>query len=87
MVWTRIESIIWSFFTVNIIDYLLLFTVTVKDQGEGSHSSNDGNPLVDGHLTVRRIRRVDWTDERTCDQVEEAIVCFGVPVPKGRGWF
>ena len=26
---------------------------------EGSHSSKDGNPLVDGRLTVRRMRRVD----------------------------
>ena len=54
---------------------------------QGSHSSNDGNPLVDGRLTVRRMRRVDWTVERMCDQVVEAIVCFGVPVPKGREWF
>jgi hypothetical protein len=28
---------------------------------EGSHSSNDGNPLVDGRLTVRRMRRVVGT--------------------------
>ena len=26
-----------------------------------AHSSKDGNPLVDGRLTVRRMRRVDWT--------------------------
>jgi len=44
---------------------------------EGSHSSNDGNPLVDGRLTVRRMRRVDWTVDRTGGQVAEAIVCFG----------
>jgi hypothetical protein len=54
---------------------------------EGSHSRKDGNPLVDGRLTVRCMRRVDWTVERMCNQVVEAIVCFGVPVPKGRGWF
>jgi hypothetical protein len=54
---------------------------------EGSHSNNDGNPLVDGRLTVRRMRRVDWTDEHTCDQVEEAIVCFRVPVPRDAGGF
>ena len=47
----------------------------------------DGNPLVDGRLTVRRMRRVDRTVESMCDQVVEAIVCFGVPAPKGRGWF
>ena len=40
-------------------------------------------PLVDGRLTVRRMRRVGWTVERMGDQVAEAIVCFGVPVPQG----
>ena len=44
----------------------------------------DGNPLVDGRLTVRLMRRVDWTVERMGDQVAEAIVCFGVTAPKGR---
>ena len=43
---------------------------------EGSHSSKDGNPLVDGRLTVRRMRRVDWTVERMCDQVAEAFCLF-----------
>ena len=52
---------------------------------EGSHSRKDGNPLVDGRLTVRLMRRVDWTVEHMCDQVVEAIVCFGVTAPKGRG--
>jgi hypothetical protein len=28
---------------------------------EGSHSSKDGNPLVDGRLTVRRMRRAVGT--------------------------
>ena len=54
---------------------------------EGSHSSNDGNPLVDGRLTVSRMRRVVGTCWTRSVQVAEAIVCFGVPVPKGRGWF
>jgi hypothetical protein len=54
---------------------------------EGSHSSKDGNPLVDGRLTVRRMRRVDWTVERMGDQAAEPIVCFGVTAPKVRGWF
>ena len=54
---------------------------------EGSEERKDGNPLVDGRLTVRRMRRVDRTVESMCDQVVEAIVCFGVPAPKGRGWF
>jgi hypothetical protein len=44
---------------------------------EGSHSSKDGNPLVDGRLTVRCMRRVGWTVERMGDQVAETIVCFG----------
>jgi hypothetical protein len=26
-----------------------------------THSSCNGNPLVDGRLTVRFMRRVDWT--------------------------
>ena len=46
-----------------------------------------GNPLVDGRLTVKCMWRVDWTVERMGDQVSEAIVCFGVTAPKGRGWF
>jgi hypothetical protein len=49
--------------------------------------TKDGNPLVDGRLTVSRMRRVDWTVDRMGDQVAEAIVCFGVTWPKGRGWF
>ena len=44
---------------------------------EGSHSRKDGNPLVDGRLTVRCMRRVGWTVERMGDQVAETIVCFG----------
>jgi hypothetical protein len=46
-----------------------------------------GTPLVDGRLTVRRMRRVDWTVERMGDQVAEAIVCFEVPRPNSRGGF
>jgi hypothetical protein len=54
---------------------------------EGSHSSKDVNPLVDVRLTVRRMRRVDWTVDRMGDQVAETIVCFRVTASKGRGWF
>ena len=51
--------------------------------GKGLHSSYDGNPLIDGRLTVRCMRRVDWTVDCMGDQVAEAIVCFGVPDPQG----
>ena len=43
-----------------------------------------GTPLVDGRLTVRCMRRVDWTVDCMGDQVAEAIVCFGVPDPQGK---
>jgi hypothetical protein len=48
-----------------------------RTDGSFQHRERDGNPLVDGRLTVRRMRRVDWTVERMGDQVAEAIVCFG----------
>ena len=54
---------------------------------EGSHSSKDGNPLIDGRLTVRCMRRVDWTVDCMGDQVAEAIVCFLEYRSQGRGWF
>jgi len=44
-------------------------------------------PWVDVRLTVRRMRRVNWTVDRTGGQVAEDIVCFGMTAPKGRGWF
>ena len=50
--------------------------------------TKDGNPLIDGRLTVRCMRRVDWTVDCMGDQVAEAIVCFfGVPVPRDAGGF
>jgi hypothetical protein len=59
-----------------------------KQEGDGGVlGAKMATPLVDGRLTVRRMRRVDWTVESTGDQVVEAIVCFGVTAPKGRGWF
>ena len=51
---------------------------------KGPHSSNNGNPLIDGRLTVRCMRRVDWTVDCMGDQVAEAIGSFGVPDPQGK---
>jgi hypothetical protein len=36
-------------------------TLTGKPRLLSSNVSCNGNPLVDGRLTVRRMRRVDWT--------------------------
>ena len=54
---------------------------------KGPHSSDDGIPLIDGRLTVRCMRRVDWTVDCMGDQVAEAIVCFLEYLSQGRGWF
>jgi hypothetical protein len=36
-------------------------SVTVTKNSEGLITSCNGNPLIDGRLTVRLMRRVDWT--------------------------
>ena len=65
----------WGFFEEMMIILLLFLQATMA------------TPWVDVRLTVRRMRRVYWTVERTGGQVAEAIVCFGMTAPKGRGWF
>ena len=56
--------------------------------GKGALTRKDGNPLIDGRLTVRCMRRVDWTVDCMGDQVAGTIVCFGViRSPRDTGGF